>query len=67
MTARVEVQTIRRRDEECDCLWCGWPLDVGDKVYSISDSPACSRGHARAIAQADQEYARRFAAVEVAA
>ena len=34
--------TIRHHTEECECDYCGHPLDVGDRFYRIDDLPYCS-------------------------
>lgn len=53
---RAPVRLIRselRRDDHRECRTCGYPLDVGDRVWTIEldDGPFCSercaREHAR--------------------
>ena len=45
----VRAYRIERREEECDCSWCGWPLDLGDKAFEIvvdgdtAEAGFCSR------------------------
>ena len=41
-------ETIRHHSEECDCDNCGFPIDVGDKVYWLNDEPYCTATCARA-------------------
>jgi len=41
-------ERIRHHSEECDCEQCGFPMDVGDKVYWLDDTPYCTKTCARA-------------------
>ena len=41
-------ETIRHHSEECDCDHCGFPMDVGDRVYWLNDEPYCTKVCARA-------------------
>lgn len=39
---------IQRRNEECQCDQCGYPMYIGDTVVYRDDYPYCSNGCARA-------------------
>jgi hypothetical protein len=32
---------IRNHQEECACVWCGFPFDVGERVYWRAERPYC--------------------------
>ena len=43
------TRVIRNIYEECDCEWCGWPLDIGDRCHdsSLTESVYCSAAHVK--------------------
>jgi hypothetical protein len=39
---------IRRREEETECCWCGFPLEIGDKGIEKDNKAYCSESCAAA-------------------